>query len=340
MNNRIFVLIPAYQPDDQFSALCFALKARNFTVVAVDDGSGATFSTIFESVKAVARVIAHPVNRGKGATLKTGLKYIQSVCNPNDIIVTADADGQHRPEDIEKVACAAKYQRDALVLGSRAFTGRIPLKSRIGNAITRQVFAIFTHHRIQDTQTGLRAFNAELIPFMLGIRGERYEYEMNMLLECTRKRISIQETPIETVYLDGNRSSHFHPIKDAFRIYREILTFAASSFASFLTDYALFSLLSLFLGNALSNILARVVSASVNYSVNRRYVFRDRNSIAQSLPHYILLAACILSANTLILMVLTEKLCMNHYLAKIFTEVALFCLSWGFQRCFIFKNRF
>ena len=339
MNNRIFVLIPAYQPDDQLSALCFALKARNFTIVVVDDGSGTAFSPIFESVKSIAQVIAHPVNRGKGAALKTGLKFIQSVCNPNDIIVTADADGQHRPEDIEKVVQAIKGQRDVLALGSRAFTGRVPLKSRIGNAITRQVFAMFAHQRVRDTQTGLRAFNADLIPFMLSIRGERYEYEMNMLLECTRKHIPIQEIPIETVYLDGNRSSHFHPIQDAFRIYREILTFAASSFASFLTDYALFSLLSLFLGNALSNILARIVSASVNYSLNRRYVFRDRKSIAQSLPHYILLAAGILAANTLILILLTDKLCINHYLAKMLTEVALFCLSWGIQRCFIFKKR-
>lgn len=131
-----------------------------------------------------------------------------------------------------------------------------------------------SRRRIQDTQTGLRAFTCDRIPFMPEIRGSRYEYEMNVLLECARKGVIIRDVPIETVYIDENASSHFHPVRDAFRIYREIFAFAASSFAGFLVDYGLFSLLSALLGQSMPgfcNVLARIVSASVNYTLNRRY---------------------------------------------------------------------
>ena len=121
------------------------------------------------------------------------------------------------------------------------------------------------------------------------IRGSRYEYEMNVPLECARKGVIIRDVPIETVYIDENASSHFHPVRDSFRIYREIFAFAASSFAGFLVDYGLFSLLSALLGQSMPgvcNVLARIVSASVNYALNRRYVFHDQNGVMYSAPRF------------------------------------------------------
>ena len=214
----------------------------------MDDGSGERYSQIFQTVLPCAKVISYTPNRGKGAALKAELEYVQHVAAPGDVVVTADADGQHRPEDIEKTVRAAQAEPSALTLGSRAFTGKVPLKSRVGNGITRMVFSAIARRRVRDTQTGLRAFSCAMIPFMLGVHGERYEYELNVLLACARRNIPIREVEIETVYIDGNASSHFHPVRDAWRIYREIFAFAASSFAGFLTDYGLFSLLSALLG--------------------------------------------------------------------------------------------
>lgn len=342
MENRKFALIPAYQPDEKLSALCASLKEKNYAIIVVDDGSGDAYVPIFESVKPYAEVISYTPNRGKGAALKEGLKYIQTIANPADAVVTADADGQHRPDDIEKTVCDALANPSALVLGSRAFTGKVPLKSRLGNAITRNVFALFARRRVQDTQTGLRAFTCDQIPFMLEIRGDRYEYEMNVLLECARKGVSIREVPIETVYIDGNASSHFHPVRDAFRIYREIFAFAASSFAGFLVDYGLFSLISALLGQSMlgvCNVLARIVSASVNYALNRRYVFHDQNGVMHSAPRYALLAAAILCVNTLLLKLLVNVACVNRFAAKIIVEVVLFIASWTIQKFAVFAKR-
>ena len=90
---------------------------------------------------------------------------------------------------------------------------------------------------VSDTQTGLRAFSAELLDFMSRISGSRYEYEMNMLASCAKKGIPIREVPIRTIYHDKENScSHFRRIRDSVRIYRELFKFFLSSFSSFLLD--------------------------------------------------------------------------------------------------------
>ena len=141
--------------------------------------------------------------------------------------------------------------------------------------MTRAVYRISTGLKVHDTQTGLRAFDGTLIDKMLSIRGDRYEYEMNVLLDLARSRIPIKEMEIETIYLNNNAASHFNPLRDSFRVYKEILKFSASSFIGFLVDYVLYTVLLLITGKLmLSNVCARVVSASVNFTINRRNLFR------------------------------------------------------------------
>ena len=141
------------------------------------------------------------------------------------------------------------------MLGSRRFTGNVPWRSLTGNAITRAVFRVSTGVSVYDTQTGLRAFAVSRIPMMLEMRGERYEYEINVLLYATRQHVPIREVTIETVYIEDNASSHFHPLRDSWRIYKMILLFAASSMTSALVDYVLVLALSaLFAGLILSGL--------------------------------------------------------------------------------------
>ena len=342
MERKNYALIPAYQPDEKLIQLCRRLTEESYTVIVVDDGSGPAYAPILQAAESFVTLLTHPENKGKGAALKTGMNYIAGIGGADDFVVTADADGQHRPEDIAKTLLAAGENPSALTLGSRAFTGKVLLKSRMGNAITRNVFALLAHRRVRDTQTGLRAFSCQMIPFLLSVQGERYEYEMNVLLACARQNVPIREVPIETVYIDGNASSHFRPFQDAWRIYREIFAFAASSFVGFLVDYGLFSALAALMGNGLlplCNILARLVSASVNYTINRRYVFRDQGRVSRSAPRYALLALGILCANTLILMLLVDALHLNRYVAKLTTELILFVVSWAVQKFGVFSRQ-
>ncbi len=339
-------LIPAYEPSETLINLLASLSENGFETVVVDDGSGEKYKKIFENAKQYAAVLTHPVNRGKGAALKTGLEYIGKTVPPESVIVTLDADGQHSVVDAGKVVQVALENKGSLILGSRGFDKDVPARSKFGNSVTRFVYRLTTGAKVFDTQTGLRAFSYSLIPLLLKIKGERYEYEMNMLLECPRQHISIREVRIKTIYFDNNSGSHFNTFRDSARVYREILKFAASSFTGFLVDYATYSVLLLalgWLGDAMSvpvsNVTARVVSASVNFTINKKLVFKSEGSTMKAALMYFLLAAMIIAGNTVLLSFLVGHLGINKYAGKLVTEVTFFTLSWLAQKFIIFRKK-
>lgn len=359
MRNRYIALIPAYEPERKLGGLTAELKSRGFDIVIVDDGSGPEYKDIFEELSLQAIVLTHAQNRGKGAAIKTGLNYInkymaytESILTPagtetvsgrDAVIVTVDADGQHLPDDVRRVAEISAQRRDALVLGSRALGRDIPARSRFGNTVTRHVYSAATGVHVHDTQTGLRAFHRSLIPRLLEIEGDRYEYEINMLMELAAEGVPIIEERIETVYENNNSGSHFRTFRDSFRVYREILKFSASSLASFAIDYGMYALLLAVTGAAgianglvLSNIGARLVSGTANYAMNKRLVFKSRTGFAKSAAQYILLAAFILAGNTIVLSMLAGTLGINRFAAKLITEVIFFAISWTVQKYVIF----
>ena len=339
-------LILAYKPADELLNLVIQLSDAHFKIVIVDDGSGEEYRRIFSASKRFAEVLIHEANKGKGRALKTGLSYINRHYSNNPVVVTMDADGQHSVSDAIKAADAAIRNRESLILGCRRFDGDVPHRSRFGNNITRFVYRITTGNNVSDTQTGLRAFRADSIPFMLKVKGERYEYEMNVLLSCSRNKIPIKEVEIKTIYFNNNSGSHFSAIKDSFLIYKDIFKFVASSAVGFVVDYGAYSLLTALtvgLGTnisiPLSNVSARLISSTVNYSINKRYVFQNRESGLKTAAQYFALAAIILAGNTLLLSVMVNNLGINKYAAKIITEIAFFTLSWITQKFLIFGKQ-
>lgn len=347
-------LIPAFEPDERLVTLAENLRDRAVLTVIVDDGSGAAYADIFRRAGQAAVVLTHPNNRGKGAALKTGLFYIKRCFGERCTVVTADADGQHKIDDIMNVLCEAETHPDELVLGSRAFDGDVPARSRFGNAVTRVVYRAVSGIRVRDTQTGLRAFSGSLFEEMLAVSGVRYEYEMNMLLWFAKRKIPMREVPIATVYEGKNEVSHFHTVRDAARIYGQILKFAASSVSSFLLDYGIYLLLffvfgkfgvSAFLGAAgvlmLSNVLARVVSATFNFTVNRRFVFADGgavSSVGVAVLKYAALAVSILALNTGLLTVLVDVVGFSAVWAKPVVEIVMFGVSYVVQKTVVFRT--
>ena len=341
---RNIALIPAYCPGANLISLVTELKKEDMDVVIVNDGSDTSFDAIFEACKAEAPVLVQRPNQGKGAAMRYGMKWIYDHMSSDSVIVTVDADGQHSPADCLLCANTVQHHPEALVLGIRNFDGKdVPFKSHWGNKITAWIFQAFTKVRLKDTQTGLRAFHYSLIPTMLKVKGDRYEYEMNQLLEMVTDKIPFQEVLIRTIYEDNNSSSHVHVIRESFLIYRQLIHFAASSISSFVVDYLLFALFSVFMtgagGTLFANITARIFSATFNYEVNRRVVFKDEQSRKTSLWRYALLAASILTLNTLILSFFVYVLGMHALLAKIITEVLLFFFSWSMQKAFVFPSR-
>ena len=360
------VIVPVYCPDEKLLGVIEGVHEAGFGhIFVVDDGSymgaksteqKAEFENIFSRLPGYVDLTRHVVNKGKGAALKTAIARIEAVMKQErergdftEIkgIVTVDADGQHLTEDIVNVSNMLIERPNDLILGSRAFDQDVPLKSQMGNTITRGVFALASGVKIRDTQTGLRAFSVNLIPFMKAVEGERYEYEMNMLFDAAHKKIGMKEVTIKTVYLDGNKTSHFHVLRDSALVYKNILKFSASSLIAFVIDFVMLFVFKAIFGNfalaaettlLMAVVSARLVSSFSNYMINKKLVFGERTRNNNTLIKYYLLASGILILNYLILEVLSIRLGMPLGIAKLIAEVTLFFVSYTVQKRFIFKN--
>ncbi|MEU4692843.1 GtrA family protein [Actinoplanes sp. NPDC023714] len=336
----MIVLIPAYQPDQRLVDLCHQLGGHHLLVV--DDGSGPSYTAVFEAARrAGAEVITLDHNRGKGFALKTGFAHI-AARRPGHDVVCADSDGQHRAADIEAVAARLSISPAAMVLGVRRFTGDVPARSRFGNTVTRGLFRLVTGRPITDTQTGLRGYPAWILHWLCATPGDRFEYELRLLLRAARESLAIDEVEIATVYLENNSSSHFRIFHDSVRIYRPLLgsifAFAGSSLLSFALDAALLALFVTTSGHLIASATAaRLISATVNYTINRRTVFGPVAPHRRTAPRYAALALLSLSANVLLLKALTPVL---HSLptAKLVTEFSLFAAGFLIQRAFVFAR--
>jgi glycosyltransferase involved in cell wall biosynthesis len=220
------VIIPAFEPDARLSTIVRAVTAAlPRVVVVVDDGSSATSAIHFQELQGLERVVVlrHRSNRGKGEAIKTGLRHVLKHCPDGVGVVTMDADGQHTLEDFLKVRALLLREKQALVLGERAFSGKVPALSRVGNVLTKVIFNCATGMHLSDTQTGLRGIPLGLAPALLQIGSSRYEFELDTLFLCRERGVSIIGVEIRTVYIDDNRSSHFRPVRDSARIYAHLL---------------------------------------------------------------------------------------------------------------------
>lgn len=339
----MIILIPAYEPGDTLTTLLDELRRDHptLTLVVVDDGSGPHFEHVFRKAEALgATVLTLVTNRGKGAALKHGLAWIRDH-HPGEAVVCADSDGQHRPADITRVCERLDTLDDqSIVLGGRLFTGRVPARSRLGNWASRYLFGAVAGVKIHDTQTGLRGYPASLIDWLLRLEGDRFEYELTVLLEAARQRIPIDEVQIETRYLGQNESSHFRPVIDSLRVMRPMVGYAASSFAAFLIDLAALQVLFAITGSLLASVIgARVISATINFLVNRYLVFDavEERSGRRHAARYLAVASGMLTANFLALSVATSA-GLPLVPAKILVETALYVVSFQLQRLFVFRK--
>lgn len=349
----ISVIIPAYKPDEKLLNTISGIVAEGFRdIIVVDDGSGREFEPIFKAVCEVPEctLLRHAHNKGKGAALKTAFAYFADNRQKGIGVVTADADGQHLPEDIAAVS-RAMAKRNEVVLGVRDFSApRVPPRSRSGNRITSVVFRLFFGMRISDTQTGLRAFPRRYMAAIASACGDRYEFETNMLFLMNKRRIPMSEVKIATVYIEENRSSHFRVVRDSIRIYSLILRYLLSSCAASLVDVLLFYVLcrvGVFnfvpaYAAALATVSARVVSSVVNYLLNSRVVFGERPTARTCVKYYILAAsvvACSAGAVSLAKSVLSLGSSVLITLIKILVDTVLFFATFRIQHKWVFNSK-
>ena len=351
---NVTIVIPSLNPDDKLARVVQDLIALGFTdIVLINDGSKEECVSNFPADVPECTLLTHEVNRGKGAAMKTAFHYLLERDKKTEGVITVDGDGQHKASDVLKCACEM-VNTHSIILGVRNFDSPdVPTRSRLGNKITSFVFRLFCGIKISDTQTGLRAIPYAYLPQMLEVWGDRYEYETNMLLQMSSKRIPSREVPIETVYIEENQTSHFRPVRDSFRIYGLIIKFISSSLIASVVDLGIFFLLSLFMpgvigiaSDAVCTLAARLCSSGVNYTINKHAVFRSDKSGGTSLFRYYVLATgiYILSATSMTLFTALSGFADGQYafiktLVKFIVDSILFLVSFRLQREWVFAEK-
>ncbi|MFD1216793.1 bifunctional glycosyltransferase family 2/GtrA family protein [Microbulbifer celer] len=342
--NSFAILIPAFNPDRVLIDLVQEIQTIGFRhILVVDDGSEK--NEIFSYLKSSmgAAVIAHEANRGKGAALKTGFRHIlENLPDSIQSIITADADGQHLPGDILKLARKAIQAPEKFYLGARRFDRNIPLRSKFGNRLTSIALEKAKKISLSDTQTGLRSYPRKLADVAGSICGERYEFELNSIVTAQEKGFIVDEVPIATVYIDGNKSSHFKPLLDSLRIYATFSRFFLVAVSSVVLDFLLFILLYAISKDIIvSTFSARSISSVYNFLCNKYLVFKSFNGVKGFFSEstgYFILAAIVAMISGVLVRGVYETLGASVILTKIMVDALLFFSNYFLQKNLVFRE--
>lgn len=352
---RLAIVLPSLNPDEKFSRVVDGLIEKGFqNIVIVDDGSDGEHRVWFDRAEEhpQCRVLRHEVNRGKGRALKTAFEYVLRELPEAEGVITIDGDGQHLTGDI--IACGERMLQNPgkVVLGCRNFDlPGVPQRSVAGNKATSRLFRLCYGIKLSDTQTGLRAIPRACLEPFCRIDGERFEYETNMLLQMKRLGIGFLEQPIETVYEGENAGSHYHPVKDSWRIFKIMFKFLLSSFGSMLLDLALFYLVLRLFGGWMgawaelgATVIARVCSSFANFNANNAVVFGNKGHYRRALLRYYCLCIPQMLVSGVLVTGIVRLLLPNAApilatLIKFAVDTCLFFISYHIQREWVFSQK-
>ncbi|RLB93165.1 MAG: glycosyl transferase [Deltaproteobacteria bacterium] len=336
------LLIPAYNPEEKIVTVVKDLPRGIFDqILIVNDGSGPDYSDIFNRLSMVkdVNILVHETNQGKGAALKTGFSYILKTTKDCLGVVTADADGQHLKKDILAISDCLKPEQTALTIGSRTFDSKVPLRSHFGNKMTRMIMNFFFKIDLKDTQSGLRAIPYSLLPELLKIPFNGYEFEIEMLLVAKKIGYRFGEVEIDTIYENNNLASSFNPVIDSAKIYFVLFRYILGSLITATVDYIVFFASFAFIPKIfLCTYLARLVALFVNFFILKKFVFHSKGKIIVIGMKYLLLVGISGFISSVTIEYFHNVLNLNIVISKISAELLFYVVIFIVQKEFVFKK--
>ena len=347
------IIIPSLEPDDKLVPYINELLGAGIKkIIVINDGSSQKCTDIFDTIANIesCTVLTHDVNRGKGAAIKTALKFYRENCSGFSGVITVDADGQHSVKDVLRMCKTMDEHPDSFVLGCREFGENTPSKSLFGNRVTSVFMRLLYGISLKDTQTGLRGIPDFMVDGLLHVRGTRYEYELNMLIYAKGNTIPFVTIPIETIYFNNNAGSHYRPVVDSARIFIRVLNgliqFSASAIISAIIDIGIYTILTtaiadhlpLFLMLLISFVSARAVSSGLNFALNRRLPSSQNKNISDTMPKYYTLVVLQMIVSFLCIWGLCE-LNYDEVAVKIIVDCILGLISYQIQLRWVFSDK-
>ena len=352
---RCILIIPAMEPRKDFAGFIDELLQLHMgPIIVVDDGSGMKFRNLFHSINAKENctVLYHEKNYGKGASIKTAIRWCLEHFYSFKGIITVDCDGQHLPKDVKAVYDKLiTLQENELVLGVRSFDNEeTPEMSRLGNRVSSWIMKTLYSIDLQDTQTGLRGFHRSLLEWLLTVGGDHYDYELHVLIEAKKKSVTFNLVHVETVYFRRNIDSHYRPFTDSLYIARimahGVMKYFASSLTATALDLSIFTILTKVVFSHLplsfrllfGTLIARIFSSILNYSINRRLVFSQDTRFYPTMLKFYTVWICQLSISYSLVLALTAATGIDEVFVKMMVDAVLALFSYQVQLRWVFKN--
>lgn len=346
---EICLIIPAYEPDQTLLGVLdgiLEMQPRQtdvgLNILVVNDGSCSDISLlVFNRIKTEfpdVHLLNLENNLGKGGALKAGFQFIEKNITEVQWVVTADADGQHLPEDIWRLLNAGKNNVE-FALGVRTFDTDMPFRSYVGNVLTRKLFEFINGLNISDTQTGLRGFRKKWLKKLQAIPFDGYDFEIDALTQMV-KIIEPIQIPIKRVYEPGNPSSHFRPLLDSLKIYAVMLRHIMVVFSATVAEFAIYSWM-VIAGVPLSMalVIGRTLATIILFWFARNFVFKSKGNYKLEALRYVTLVLINLLLLWLLIKSLKHAFGLNYIFGMVIGYCLLFFLNFLVQQYIVFRNK-
>lgn len=340
------VIIPAFNPGEPLTDFAKSIMNQGMkNIIIVNDGSDSGFDSVFKRLEELGcTVVNHTKNLGKGASLKSGIKTAMERFPDLDGCITAEANDQHTAGDLRKIYDSMEKHPGELIMGVRSFTKEnSSLKFRTSFFFSKLYFHIVTKTWHKDTRTVLRGIPKEMFDLALATEGERYEYELNFFISAVQNGCPYFDQPVES-NLNKNHISHFRPFRDTILLFKTPIKFAASSLSCYIIELTIFSLLSVYLlsksalGILISTIIARIISGTVNFALNKKWSFQNNRKWTGQFLKFAVLFVCQMTLSWL-LVTLFSRIPAPITIIKAAVDLVLFALNYLVQKNWVFKTK-
>lgn len=210
------VVIPTYNNDRTLGGVIAGVRRYCADIFVVNDGSTDRTAEVLASTEGI-RTIAYARNRGKGYALRCGLRAAREA--GFRYALTIDSDGQHYPDDIARFIERIERRPDTLLIGARNLTAdNMPARNTFANRFSNFWYLVETGRRLEDTQSGFRLYPLRRLGRLRSLCS-RYEFEVEVIVRAAWRGVEVENIPVRVYYApDGERVSHFRPLRDFTRI--------------------------------------------------------------------------------------------------------------------------
>ncbi len=355
MRKESVILIPAYDPPDNLIMYVADLMEAGYEdIIVVDDGSRDDKQYIFDTLEdGGCRVLHHDKNRGKGVAIKSGLFYYTGKYSGHaDGVITVNSDGVDVVEDIDRIAEILHRQklegRSNLVKGVRDFESpHITGASIRANILMTMIFRWIFGARVRDVLCGLRGIPDACVQKCLTFPEKTYAYDCALLIGFIKD--GVEEVPVRIPPQNPEAETHFRKVEHTFLInvvlWRKLIIFGGTSIIAAVVDIFLFWYLTKYVLTGVrypiivGTVIARIISATLNYNLSRKLVFKTNESKRKSFSQFFALTAvqCAISAMSVhFLEMLIDGAAVP---IKIVIDLFLFFVAYKIQDKFIFVSK-